>query len=248
MYLSVVMITKNVEGEVGEALDSVRGIADEVLVSDEKSQDGTINILEKYRVKITSTSSVNLGERKNKLVQEARGNWVLVLDADERVSPELQVEIRRIIVSEKNKDVAGYLIPYQNYVFGRPVYYGGERYSKVRLFRKGCGALTADLLHEEVVVDGKILTLRGVIHHYSFRTFRQLFGKFTRYAFILARQKKLNGESAGWKQLFLYGVHMFWARYIKEEGYRDGWRGVVLAAAFGYMETLIYWSMFVYSL
>jgi hypothetical protein len=98
-------------------------------------------------------------------------------------------------------------------------------------------------IHEEVVVRGKIGKLTGVIHHYSYRTPWQVLTKFTRYAWLVATEKQKAGERVTLKKLFLYGPHMFWARCIEEEGWRDGWRGVILAKYFGYMEGLTYWLL-----
>lgn len=184
------------------------------------------------------SQSSSLGERKQKLVEMADREWVLILDTDEMVSPELVKEIEDVLKGKNN--FIAYSIPYQNYVFGKPVYYGGEKYEKVRLFKKGYGQVKKTPLHEEIVVKGTIGDLKGVIHHYSYRSPIQLFIKFTKYAWITSRQKH---EKVTIKKLFLYGPHMFWARFIKDEGWRDGWRGFVLAFAFGFMESLTYWFL-----
>ena len=282
----------------------------------------TGNSKEVWRNDSTQKAKDALGERKQELVERAGGpastreestrldsdslavrrakrarggDWILVLDADERVSLRLSQEIKYILnhhkimhvhnfVMKKNEGttVVAYRIPYQNYVFGSPVYYGGEKYAKVRLFRKGFAKISAEALHEEVILsqelpkarpsqrlrpglqDGNVGALKGVIQHHSYRTPIQLIKKFTLYAWmaaarqtcqprmtaagvILIRQKpgfqnaKPDFESDPVKKLFLYGPHMVWARFIKEKGYKDGWRGLALALAFGYMEGLTYW-------
>lgn len=245
MTLSVVTITKNSLDVVEAALKSVAGLWDELLVGDGGSTDGTVEIVKKYRgIVAAQKKDAPLGERKQKLVEKAGGEWILVLDADERVSPKLAQEIRHNVMEKNDRWIVAYRIPYQNYVFGRPVYYGGETYAKVRLFRRGYGRISPEPLHEEVIVkDGKVGELRGVIHHHSYRTPWQLFTKFTQYAWIAAGQKSKAGERATFQKLFLYSPHMFWSRYIKEMGYKDGWRGLVLALAFGYMEGLTYWFL-----
>ncbi len=239
MTLSVVMVTRNSRDVVERALQSVAGLWDELLVGDGGSTDGTMEMVKKYGGKIIQTGRKNLGERKQELVERAKGDWILVLDADERVSEELRKEIGRLGERKRGKKVA-YRIPYQNYVFGRPVYFGGEKYAKVRLFRRGYARISPEPLHEEVRGIGE---LSGEIHHHSYRTPWQLFGKFTRYAWIAAGMKKEAGERLTLRRLFLYGPHMVWARYVKERGYKDGWRGLILAAAFGYMEGLTYWFL-----
>lgn len=235
MKLSVVMVTHNAAGVIEPALKSISGLSDELLVADSGSTDKTRAIVKAYGGKVFE-SDKNLGERKGWLIDNANRNWVLVLDSDERVSKELYKEIKKI----NDKTIHGYRIPYQNYVFGKPVYYGGEKYSKIRLFQKNKGTIDPIPLHEEVRVKGKVGALQGVLHHHSYRSLRQLFFKFTSYACIAAGEKQKNKEHVTFAKLFLYAPHMFWARFIKEQGFRDGWRGFVLAFAFAYMEGLTY--------
>lgn len=219
--LSVIIICQK-SSEVGETRRSVLRLNPDFLI-DQDSNNGR-----------------NLGQRKNALVKKARGEWVLILDTDERVSTDLLLEIKRVIKKNK-KDIHGYRIPYQNHIFGKPVYFGGEQYSKVRLLRKKFGRVNPVALHEEIEITGKIGELKGKILHYSYRTPWQVFKKFTNYAYLAAKEK--HGESVSIKKLFLYGPHMVWARLIKEQGYKDGWRGLFLALAFGYMEILTYWIL-----
>ncbi|MEK9143482.1 MAG: glycosyltransferase family 2 protein [Patescibacteria group bacterium] len=275
------MITYNSVEVVEGALKSVAGLWDELLVGDGGSTDGTVEMVKKYGGRVQGLDSrlrgndnnggmtkKNLGERKQELVEKAKGDWLLVLDADERVSEELRQEIKVLIGGKRRLDsrlrgndrkgsgndrkgsgndnnCIAYRIPYQNYVFGRTVYFGGEKYAKVRLFKKGFARISPDALHEEVIVkDGKVGELKGVIHHHSYRTPWQLFTKFTKYAWMTAgMDSRLRGNDDLLEKLFLYGPHMVWARFVKEKEYKDGWRGMVLALAFGYMEGLTYWFL-----
>jgi len=281
MTLSVVMVTYNAKDVVGGALESIKGIADEVLVGDGGSRDGTVDIVRKFGAKIiqqndagspirSGMTNKNLGERKQELVEMARGEWILVLDADERVSEELVEEIcviaNKPTSSETRRGFLGrrkgfprddnfavaYRIPYQNYVFGKPVYFGGEKYAKVRLFRGGCGRISPELLHEEIKLDprlrgddNRVGELKGKMHHHSYRSSWQLISKFTRYAWMAAEKEIASPSERSRndivRRIFLHGPHMFWARFVTEMGYKDGWHGLVLAAAFGYMEGLTYW-------
>lgn len=269
MTLSIIMVTYNSADVVEGAMRSIVGLGDELLIGDGGSTDGTVEMVKKYGgTVVAQKKDVPLGIRKQELVERAKGDWILVLDADERVSEELKAEIlsvsrrhsggRRPIESrgdpiaslQDDRSIAAYRIPYQNYVFGRPVYYGGEKYAKLRLFKKGSARISPEALHEEIIVkDGKVGELKGVIHHHSYRTPTQLFRKFTRYAWIAAGVEIASPRLAGsrndtFQKLFLYGPHMVWARFVNEKGYRDGWRGLVLALAFGYMEGLTYWFLF----
>lgn len=237
------MVTKNAGEVIGEALESIDGLWDELLVGDAGSTDATVEIVKEYKGRIVRQSGNNLGGRKQKLVKKAGSDWTLILDSDERVSDDLRHEIKEILAGN-HRGIAGWRIPYQNYVFNRPVFYGGEKYSKVRLFKKHKGHVTAVPLHEDINMQGKLGDLKGVIYHHSYRTPFQLLSKFTRYARIAAVQKKRAGEKLTPNKLFLYGPHMFWSRFFVDKGYKDGWRGLVLAAAFAYMETLTYWLLF----
>lgn len=249
MKLSIVVITKNAGGVIEGSLKSIEGLWDELLVDDHGSTDETREIVEKYGGKIISSENKNLGERKQLLIEKAKGDWVLLLDSDERVSKELCAEIKKITKGKRSSqkkshqlalDTVGYQVPYQNYVFGKPVNYGGEKYSKIRLFAREYGRVSPFPIHEEVIVSGPVSKLSGVIYHHSYRTLTQLFIKFTRYAWIASLEKKKIGEKVSAKKLFFYGPHMFWTRFINERGYKDGWRGLVLAFAFAYMEGLTY--------
>lgn len=236
------MITKNAGDVIHDCLDSVVGLWSELLVADDHSTDSTIEEVVKYGGKLVQLGGLNLGERKKKLVSMAKSDWVLVIDSDERVSHRLFTEIQKI-VSNKNLKEVGFSIPYQNFVFGIPVYYGGERYSKVRLFQKKYGTVSATPIHEEIEVQGAIGNTRGVLYHHSYRTFWQLFGKFGRYAGIASLEKYHAREHVTLQKLILYGPHMFWARFVEDRGWKDGWRGFVLAFAFAYLERLTYWKL-----
>ncbi|MDO8451757.1 MAG: glycosyltransferase family 2 protein [bacterium] len=221
-------------------MKSILEFGAELEISDWASFYKSTKFIQGQSAKLIPAGKLNLGQRKQHLLEQATGDWILILDSDELVSPELRKEIREIL-KHPPKGISGFRIPYQNYVFGKPVYYGGENYSKIRLFRRGKGRVTPVPIHEEVIVEGKIGTLSGKIHHYSYRTPIQVFRKFTRYAILLGKGIRERRERVTLRKLFLDPIHMIWARYVKDQGYKDGWRGFVLAVAFGYMEAGMYW-------
>lgn len=255
MIFSVLLVTNNNVDVVEEALQSVEGLWDELLVDDAGSTDGTREILRKYNATVITSGNKNLGQRKQGLVMRALGEWILIIDADERVSGELREEIKTLVNKrpgfKKSKsrtpsikeNIVAYRIPYQNYVFGKPVYAGGEQYAKVRLFKKTAGHVTDKPLHEEIEIHGTIGEMHGKIYHHSYRSPGQLFSKFTRYAWIAAGEKVKQKEAFTFSHLFFYGPHMFWARFVNDKGYTDGWQGFVLAFAFAYMEKMTYWFL-----
>lgn len=222
--ISVLIICRRVDDLLIRTINSVTSIKPQLIID------------------ISESSIKALGERKNKLIEVAKYEWILVLDTDEVVSKELLSEIVQIARTSPS-GVNGYRIKYQNYIFGRPVYYGGENYARVQLFRKDSAKFAALPIHEYPIIEGKVIDIDGVIHHYSYVNLIKVFIKFTKYAWQMAGEKQKVGEKVTVKKLLLYGPHMVWARAIKDEGWRDGWRGIVIALCFGYMETLMYWLL-----
>lgn len=245
MDLSVLIATRNLT-EAEEVLVSLRfeNITNEVLIGISNKKDSEVST--NGQIRIIFQNKTTIGIRKQELIKGARGEWILLLDSDEFPSEELMKEISTAVRTVG--DVRGYSIAYQNYVFGKPVHYGGEKYSKVRLFQKKYGFVSPKMIHEEVTVRGKIGKISGQIHHYSYKGPVQILKKFSTYASQMAREKFLKNENVTARKLFLYGPHMFWSRYVADEGWRDGWRGFVLALGFGYMESTTYWLLLCFRL
>ena len=240
--LSCYFIVKNEEGTLEKALRSVIGLADEIIVVDDGSTDSTVNIAKKAGARVLSFINPSEGEKRKFAVEHCKGDWILCLDADEIVTPELATEIKKTL---PKTHMDGFLIPYQNHFLEHPLRYGGENYSFLRLFRKAAGKLENTPIHAfHSVESDKTGTLKGEILHYSYRSLWQLYSKFTDYAFREAHKKKSNGEKTSLKKITLYPAHMFWARFIKDQGYKDGIIRLPLDMAFGYMEWLTYMIMF----
>lgn len=224
IMISVLIACRQIDDYLIRTINSVSALKPQILVD------------------VSHKSEEALGVRKNRLIDQAAYEWVLVLDTDEVASTDLINEIKKILMSVKD-DVNGYQIGYQNYIFNKFVRYGGEKYSRTQLFRRSFGSFTPFPLHEHPIINGSIGKLKGVIHHYSYVSLPQVLKKFTRYAWQMAGEKKKAHEQVTLKKLFMYGGHMVWARAIKDQGWRDGWQGVVIALCFGYMETLTYWLL-----
>jgi glycosyltransferase involved in cell wall biosynthesis len=238
MRLSLLMITKNSGSLLGPALESVKGLVDEAVIVDGGSTDDTEDVAQKSGARMYPWSGRDLGAQRAYGLERCRGDWVLMLDADERISAELREEIRQIL--GKDTGFNGYRIPYRNHFLGRPIRSGGESYRIMRLFKRSCASIPPEPVHEHVRVKGKTGELHNVIHHYSYRSIPQMFAKFTDYAHREAQRKRKNGEHAGILKLVTYPVHMFYARYIKDKGYRDHISRIILDLGFAYMEFLTY--------
>lgn len=253
--LSLVIITKNAEELLGNCLQSVQGLVDEIVLVDDYSKDKTLEIAKKYNARIYKRHNKNLGKQKAYGLQKAKFDWILFLDADEMISKELKKEIisllncsitKETIQQSNNRtiDDVAYYIPYQNHCFGKPVNYGGENYAMVRLFKKAHAISHPSLVHEKVEIKkGGIGRLRNKIYHYSYRSLWQMYRKFTDYAVREAYQKIQKQETASLKKLTLYPLHMFWARFIEDKGYKDGLFRIPLDLGFAYMEFLTYLLM-----
>lgn len=240
--LSVVMITHNSDELLEQSLRSVEPIADEIIIVDGGSTDRTISIAQSLNATVLKNNDDRLGIRKKMGISHARGPWILILDSDEIVSPLLAEEIRGIKTSRSPIDV--YYIPFQNHYLGKPLRYGGERYAMPRLFKKGKATMSDALVHEQIMFDiGSSTCMHSPIQHYSYRSLVQMYKKFTGYALREARQKRAAGESTSLKKIILYPLHMVWARFIEDRGYKDGLFRLPLDVGFGYMELLTYASM-----
>lgn len=240
--LSLLMITKNCESLIKDSLESVKDLVDEIIIIDNYSTDKTVEIAKKYQAKVFLNKEEDLGKQKGFGLKKIKSDWVLVLDSDERVPVELKKEIRSIINSTIDSNCNdGYLIPFQNHFLGKPINFGGENYKMLRFFKSNKVIIKSALVHEGFfLISGSSGKLINKIYHYSYRTLTQMFSKFTDYAIREAKQKKLKGEKSSLKKIFLYPVHMFWARFIKDKGYKDGLFRILLDLGFSYMEFVTY--------
>jgi glycosyltransferase involved in cell wall biosynthesis len=243
--LSLLMIAKNAEELLDKSLESTEGLVDEIIIVDNGSIDKTVEISKKYKAHIYTNSDKDLGKLREYGFEKTTGDWVLMLDADEVLSQELKNEIASFKRSpEAVTKHTGYVIPYTNHFLGRPLKYGGENYKILRLFKRDMVKIDSALLHEKFeVTQGTVGELNHPIYHYSYRSLAQVYKKFTDYALRDARQRKQKGEKTSLKKIFLYPIHMFWARYIEDKGYKDGLFRILLDLGFAYMEWLTYFYM-----
>lgn len=247
-HLSVLMITKNAEKTIIESLASVRGLAGEIIIVDGGSTDKTIAIAKTFRSTVLNYTGENWGEQCQIGLKKCREDWVLVLDADEVVTKTLAKEIISLI----NKPVVrenGFIIRFQSHYLGRQLNYGGERLEKMVLFKRKYGLVKQTLVHYFYQIKkGRTGLLKNKILHYSYLSIPQIYLKFTDYAVRMAREKKLSGEKSSFKKIFLYPIHMFWARFIKDQGYKDGLFRLPLDLGFAYMEFITYINLLILSL
>ena len=247
--ITLLMLTKNNEETIGDALLSVQELVSDIIIVDNGSLDSTLNIAKKYNARIITYKGKNLGEQRILGLKHVKTVWVLVLDADERLSGDLQNEIKNIFITKYQEPStrnfpSAYYIPYQNHFLGKPLSHGGENYKMLRIFRKNSVSIEPNLVHEGFkILKGKVGELNGKIFHYSYRSLPQMFGKFHDYALRDAEQKFKKGEQSSLKKMIMYPIHMFYSRFIKDMGYKDGIYRIFLDLGFAYMEYITYLSL-----
>lgn len=247
--ISVLIITRNSRETIIKTVKSILW-ADEVVIADSNSTDKTRELVNKvlkdhkaYKI-IKKEFGNDIGKQRLYGLKYVTGRWVLVLDSDEIVSKKLKKEILKRVKDDKS-EYSAYEIRYQNYFLGRQVNYGGENYKMVRLFRKSALIIKPSILHNKLfVTKGKTGKLKGKIFHHSYRSIEQVFSKFTDYSFRMAKIKVNSGERSSLRKIFFYPLHMFWARFVEDKGYKDGFFRIPLDLGFAYMEFLTYFILF----
>lgn len=225
--LSVVLITKNEETNLPRALGSVTW-ADEIIVLDSHSTDRTAEIARQYGAKVCEIDWPGFGLAKQKAVELATGEWILSLDADEVVTPELANDIKDIL--SNNSSVNGYYLPRRTNFLGRWIYHSGWYPDYVlRLFRKSRGKFDDAVVHEKVEVEGPTAQLRSDLLHFSYPTLELYFEKFNRYTTLGAEEALRQGKRAGWADMTIRPWIAFVKHYVSKQGFRDGLEGFILS-------------------
>jgi len=227
--LSVTVITKNEVNFIRACLDSVRW-ADEIIIVDSGSTDGTVEICREYTDKIMLTDWPGFGPQKNRALAMATSEWVLSLDADEQVSPELKQEI--LSAMSFPEDHAAFDLPRRSSYCGRRMRHGGWWPDYVpRLFRRGSARFSDDLVHERLVVDGRIGRLREPLIHAAFENLENVLETMDRYSTIGARMMHDRGKKATMATAVLHGFWSFFHTYVVRAGFLDGRAGFMLAVS-----------------
>lgn len=251
MTLSVTIAAKNEEKNIGRCLDAVRW-ADEAVVVDDLSTDRTADICRRHgAVLIQHDSAGYFHANKNLAIERARGEWILSLDADEVVSPELAGEIRETV---KTGRAAAYYISRRNYFLGRWVRGCGWYPDRsIRLFRKGATSWPVRIIVNDTPPPpeaGEVGSLAGPLLHYSYESIDQYLEKFGRYTTVLCRQYHASGRHLKPHTLaYIFAIRpvlIFLRKYFWLMGFRDGFRGLFIslsAAAADFVAHAKLWEM-----
>ena len=241
--LSLCLITYNEERNLDECISSFASLADEIVIIDSGSKDRTPEIAKKYEARFYTAPFEGFGRQKQRAVDRASGSWILIVDADERATPSLLEEIRTIIKNEGSLD--GYEINRTNFFLGKPILHSGWAPDYLlRLFRNGAGRCSDNLVHEEILVKGKIGRLNATLHHYTYRTMEDYLKKSARYASLSAKEKRKKGAHPSLMKVLLDPPFVFFKMYVMKQGFRDGREGLFLAILYGFYTAIKYIWMY----
>ncbi|MCM8756454.1 MAG: glycosyltransferase family 2 protein [Candidatus Omnitrophica bacterium] len=234
--VSVVIIAKNEEANIKDCIASVIDWADEVILVDDESIDRTVEIAREMGARVLKRKMDIEGRHRNWAYTQAKNEWVLSLDADERVSEGLKEEIMRIL--DEGTDYSAFSIPLRNYIGDYWIRYGGwYPAGKIRLFRKDIFKYEEVEVHPRVFLDGKCGHLKKDLIHYSYRDWGDFLKKLNNQTKLEAKKwYNLSFENPKKAQYKMNFIHTLWRaldRFIRtffiKKGYRDGFVGFMVA-------------------
>jgi glycosyltransferase involved in cell wall biosynthesis len=230
--LSVTIITKNEAADIGDALASVAW-ADEIIVVDSHSTDDTVAIARRYTDRVIARDWPGYIDQKNYVASIASHDWILSLDADERVTPALGDEIRRVLAGSPTE--AGFRIPRVTWHLGRWIrstdWYPDPQ---LRLYNRRVAEWSGRFVHESVKARGDVGRLRGELQHYAYRDISDHLETIDRYTTYAARQMFEAGRRAGLMQLAGHPPLAFLRNYLARGGIRDGGVGLIISTLNSY--------------
>jgi glycosyltransferase involved in cell wall biosynthesis len=224
--LSACVITHNEADRVGACCDSL-SFCDDILVVDSHSTDGTREVAAQHGARVIERDWPGYRSQRQFAAQAAQHDWILSVDADERVSAELRAEVEQLRASGF-KAIAGASVPTLTSYFGRFLRHGNAWPDRhLRLFDRRAARWGGYEIHEKILLDGRIAKLHGWLEHHSYRNFGEHLAKMERYAQLMAEQMHLNGRRATLLQVLFNPPLRFFRGYVLKGGMLDGWRGLV---------------------
>ena len=226
--VSAYIIAFNEADKIADAVKSVSW-ADEVLVLDSHSTDGTASIAAEHGAEVRQLVFNGFGKLRNDAIATCKHAWVFSLDADERCTSEAQAEIRTVL---QDAQADAYYVPRRNWFMGRWIKHCGwyPDYRQPQLFRKGALVFDdSEEVHEAFEIHGKVGYLKSAIVQVPFQNLEQMIGKMQRYSSLGAAKLARKGKQAGMGRALAHGIWAFVRIYVLKLGFLDGWAGFVLA-------------------
>jgi glycosyltransferase involved in cell wall biosynthesis len=245
--LTVIVPCKNERNNIAQCIESFQRLADEILIADSGSTDDTLEIASRYpKVRIIRRDYITSGDFKNWAIPQASHEWVLIVDADERITPELANEIQ--LELSRGPSFDGYWIYRNNHFMGHPLRYGDARTDSVlRLFKRERGRYVGPSDHGEVEIStGKVGTLRNRMTHYSVWSYDHVMFKYDRYTSLQAKQWYEAGKRTSYFKLLVRPAFRFFREYILQGGILDGKVGLQqawLCAFYSYLKQARLWEL-----
>jgi glycosyltransferase involved in cell wall biosynthesis len=231
MGLSALVITYNEEANIAACLDGLAWV-DEIVVVDAMSTDRTCEIAAKYTPRVLSRTWEGYAEARRYALARCSHEWVLSVDADERVTPELRQEIERTLRQPVH---GGYLVPRKAFFLGRWIKHCGWYPGYVlRLFKKDKAYVTDRKVHEGMRTRGTVGRLKSPLLHYTYPSVPAYFARFDTYTSLAAQELHERGRKAGPGDLLARPFFQFGKMYFAKLGLLDGWEGLVLCAFSGF--------------
>lgn len=237
--LAAIVLTRNEEHNISDCLQSLRW-ADSLCVLDSGSTDRTVDLALAAGAEVCHRPFANYADQRNAALDMFVADWVLFVDADERATPEVAGEVRRVI---REGAAVGWWIPRRNYIWGRWIRHAGWYPDyQLRLLKRGFARYDPQReVHEVVLLNGAAGHLENPLTHYNYATVRQFLQKQDSYASLEARMLLRQGIRPHLRSLAGQPLREFHRRYVRLQGYRDGWHGLLLSLLMGYYTFLVNW-------
>jgi len=230
--ISVAIITKNEERNIRECLESVRW-ANEIVVVDSGSTDRTREICREFQARVFEEEWKGFPRQKNSAIDKSRNEWVLSLDADERISPELRTEIADRLAADPPVD--GFYMARKNFFANHWIRYCGwyPDYN-LRLFRKNRGRFEERTVHEKVKVQGRTETFKNPLIHKTYRSLNDFLQRMDTYSTLAAQEMQREGRKVRNHDLLLRPLFTFLQMYILRAGFLEGYMGFLLCRMYSF--------------
>lgn len=228
--MSVAIITKDEEANLPRLLESLKPLQPgEIIVVDSGSTDATVSTARRYGARVVETDWPGHVAQKNRALAACRQPWILSLDADEPISTELTTSLRDLLSGDAQPEKSGYEINRLTYYLGDWLRHVWSPEWRLRLVRNGAGYWTGNNPHDRLEIDGAIGRISGDIHHYSYTGIEDHFRRSIDYARIGAAALAARGKRFRWYKMLFSPVARFIRLMIIRQGWRDGWRGWIVA-------------------
>jgi len=242
--LTAIIPVFNEAHHIEAAIQSVL-FADEILIVDSFSTDETLSIAKKFPVKILQREYEYSASQKNWAIPQATHNWIFILDADERVTPQLQEEIQKIL-SNPPQDLVGYWVYRNNHFIDKKIKYSGWQNDKViRLFKKDFCRYKDQHVHAEISTTGKLDYLQHTLQHFSFSSIEQFTAKLNKYAVWQAKDYDARTGKLTPYHFIGKPVWRFIKHYVIQQGFRDGVPGLTISYLQAYAVFMRYVNLWI---